>query len=139
MANNNKNTLWKVKIIVEYYFSIKIYVKLLNKGKCVYIIICVREHCTESDTIGTLTRFARYRLLRDVHKNRVSRVTFSKGCNQSLMISASRKPHLVNRGIADVTHLFASSQWLWPRRTIKKKTYTWSFTVTISCRPRGTA
>jgi len=121
--------------------------KVIKQRKMrVYYYMChlqkkytVREHCTESDTIGTLTRFARYRLLRDVHKNRVSRVTFSKGCNQSLMISASRKPHLVNRGIADVTHLFASSQWLWPRRTIKKKTYTWSFTVTISCRPRGTA
>jgi len=68
MANNNKNTLWKVKIIVEYYFSIKIYVKLLNKGKCVYIIICVilRKNTLSENIAPRAIRSAHLRALRDI-------------------------------------------------------------------------
>lgn len=49
------------------FFRIKIFLRLLNKRKCLYYtsVYYHQKEYAESDTIGTLTRIARYRLARD--------------------------------------------------------------------------
>lgn len=70
-------------------FSDKIYLKFNKRHSVENYIHIITGKTPERGAIDILMRIARYRPAtereREMHKNRVSRVTFPKGCNQSLM------------------------------------------------------